>query len=135
MNVNTHMIHPVITFLGGLFCLLPLFLGCTSYIENLPLKHVLTSRYYRDSSIATFSLAILLVIDTLADIMNNFLVEKNKNKKIMEKVLYLCGVQVLPLTVLKTKTSINLVLTYVRCNRCQLMVVGKKISSHSKHVL
>jgi hypothetical protein len=126
-DAHTERIHIGITFLGGCFCLLPLFLPATrsSSQEFAPLHKALKSPYYRDTCIATVSLAIPLVMDTAANITNSYLMKSRQIKRLVrndfEKLLFMCGVLILPITNLILKNNAPLV--YICCNRFQVQVI------------
>jgi hypothetical protein len=81
-------------------------------------------------------------MDTIADMVNKFFMKKDMKEQIMseiflsdiEKVVYLCGVLVLPITTFLTYDSTNAVLIYVCCNRFHLIVVvGVFFASFSRN--
>jgi hypothetical protein len=130
---TTNKIQLGLIVLFSFGCLLPLFLGVTSHVEETPLRGALSSSTYRDSAIAMISLAIPLLMDTIADAINSFF-RKEHNESIVqlekgfvfmndnERMLYMFGLLILPITALFPQDTINLGLIHVCCSSYQFMV-------------
>lgn len=137
-GVTTNRIQLGMISVTSFCCLIPLFLETESYIEETSLRKALSSRIYRDSAIAVIALAIPLLMDTIADMFNSFF-KKDHNKidgmyirlndafvllNDNEKIVFLVGLLILPITALLPSHTINLGLIYVCCQNFQFMMVA-----------
>ena len=137
--LNTNTFHVVFSLLTGLCCFVPLCMGVTSPLEERPLRDALQKGSgFTYSCIAAVALVIPLFIDLLIDIgydiatvvvkpsgkitaRFNFL---NKN----ERFLFLLGIAVLPLLIFVPKSTPNLALIYICCNKCQQTWIGGTVA-------
>lgn len=120
--------------IGGLCSFLPLFSNYTSDFENTILRKSLTSGYYfRDSSMASLSLAIPIVIDILLDLTTSVTKKtrgmgRNENKgpcclNNIEKFMLLGGIISVPLTAFLPYDCPNLGLIFFCCKKYQTVIV------------
>lgn len=134
VNLTTNVIQVLICYLGGFFCLIPIYLQPISNLEDSLLRDSLTSVGFRYSSVATLALVIPVFFDTLTDLVFNHYQRGKQNTgnsvvsegflNTLEKVLFLSGIVVLPITAFFPESTTNWAFIYVCCNKCQLTFVG-----------
>jgi hypothetical protein len=142
-NPTTNVIQVLLAFLGGFFCLIPLYLQPISILEETLLRHSLKSVGYKYSAVATLTLVLPLFLDCLADLIFNFRKGKpNSDKPIVnegflnniEKLLFLSGIAILPIVSFLPDNTRNLAYIYICCNKCQtVFVAGAVIISLSRY--
>jgi hypothetical protein len=125
--MKDNLIQVGISFVGGLCCLLPLLCQASNY-EGLRLRSELSSTMYRDSAMMIIALVIPIALDTLADIVDFFSRKKLRLHKTgtffntNERIVFLCGMLVCPLTVLLSDDTHDLAFIYVCTNKSRLMM-------------
>lgn len=132
-QMTTNGIHCTICYVGGACCLLPILLFPQSNVEDSVLRASLPERTIRDSSIAVIALAFPLVMDIIADILNSLLNNDKVCKQTkplltnLEKLLFLIGTIVVPMTSYSQTNSPNWAYMYLCCSQCQKTMAGGAI--------
>ena len=137
--LNTNTFHVVFSLLTGLSCFIPLCMGVTSNLEKRPLREALQKGSgFTYSCIAAITLVIPLLVDLLIDIGYEIatVVVKPSGKITArfnflnkpERTLFLLGIAVLPLLILVPKSTPNLALIYICCNKCQQSWIGGTVA-------
>ena len=122
-----------ICFVGGLASFLPIIVGVISNLEDTSLRRSLTSGYYfRDSSLASLTLAIPILIDILLDLTTSItkkrgMVHSNSTGSSclnnIEKFMLLGGIISVPMTAFLPYDFPNLGLIFFCCKKYQTVVV------------
>lgn len=134
--MSTYLCQVSFCFVGGLICLLPFMIPHESKIEGGPLRAALPSQENRETSIASVSIMIPLVLDMITEMINSLVTEEKKIKKrrrvgllnTAERMLFLCGVAVVPMTAFLPTNTPNWAYVYVCCQHCQFTLVGGAIN-------
>ena len=134
--LTSNKVQVLICFIGGLSSFLPLFVGIQSHLEDTVLKRSLTSGYYfRDSSMATLTLALPILIDILLDLTTaSFAKTKLKGMGCsdqnspcclnnIEKFMLLGGIISAPLTAFIPYDVPKLGLIFLCCKKYQIVIV------------
>lgn len=135
-DVDTNTVQVIICLLGGLSCLLPLYVNPVSKLEMSPLRQALPSRSNRDFSVSALSLMLPLLLDLIAEyIISTWKKLRTRseaaeihNKKsllnIIERATALFGAAIVPLCALLPDNTENWAYVHVCCQKCQLVLVA-----------
>ena len=138
--LTLNVTHISICFVGGLCSFLPLSVGIDSNFENTIMRQSLSSGYYfRDSSMASLTLAIPLLIDILLDLTTTFSSFSTFSKKKglgrsdnrgpcclnnIEKFMLLVGIISVPLTAFLPYDQTDLGIIFYCCKKYQMVIVS-----------
>jgi hypothetical protein len=133
-NRHTNLIQMMICFIGGLCCLLPLYLDPISNLEDSPLRAALESGKSRDSAVASMTLVTPLALDIMTEIFIS-VIKKGTNSKLQkqnklillnttERLVFLLGIVCIPVTTYFPDNTPKWAYIYVCCQKCQLTLVG-----------
>jgi hypothetical protein len=141
-NLTTNILQVLICYVGGFFCLIPLYYQPKSHLEESLLRHSINSVGYKYSSIAILALVIPVILDCITDLFFTLKKEKEDNNTIvregflnnLEKVLFLSGVVILPIVAFFPESTKNWAFIYLCCNKCQqIFVYGALMISLSRY--
>lgn len=135
-DVDTNTIQVIICLLGGISCLLPLYVNPTSKLERSPLRQALPSQSNRDFSVSALSLMLPLLLDLTAELINSAwrrvrtrseavkIHDKKSLLNSMERATALFGAAIVPLSALLPENTANWAYVHVCCQKCQLILVA-----------
>ena len=131
--LSLNVTQVTLCFLGGLACYLPLIVGVISNLEDTTLRRSLSSGYYfRDSSLASLTLAIPILIDILLDLTTSITKKRGMAHNCstapcclnnIEKFLLLGGIISVPMTAFLPYDVQDLGLIYFCSKKYQTVVV------------
>ena len=135
-DVDTNTIQVIICLLGGISCLLPLYVNPVSTLEMSPLRQALPSRTHRDLSVAALSLMLPLLLDLIAELSISTwkrvctrseaakIHQKKSLLNSLERATALFGAAIVPLCALLPDNTANWAYVHVCCQKCQLILVA-----------
>lgn len=130
--LSSNCMHIMICFIGGLSCLLPLFIHPVSLLEDTCLRAALPSMRNRDSAVAAVALIVPVIMEMTTDIViccfeTADRIKYNCRDALLnspEKFVFFCGTVIVPITAFLPTDTENWAYIYLCCTKCQLMMVG-----------
>jgi hypothetical protein len=135
-DVDSNTIQVIMYLLGGISCLLPLYVNPVSKLEMSPLRQALPSQSNRDFSVSALSLMLPLLLDLIAELVistwkklrtRSEATTVNDRKPLLnslERAIALFGAAIVPLCALLPANTANWAYVYFCCQKCQLVLVA-----------
>ena len=137
-NMNTNNIHILTCFIGGISCLLPLYIYPVSMIEDSLLRTAELSNKNRETAVAALTLLGPLLLDLLTELSNSLFKNSNTAKEMCqpydgllnsaERCVFFLGTLLIPATAFFPSTTHNWAYIYLCCQKAQLTLVGGAVT-------